>query len=104
MMDVRETGEKTMISYWKEPQTIHVDDGLTLIIGWYDHKNENNGGDKALGIHWGDFPQSRGILSPCVVPEKTRNAILAGLLHHAVTNSDEKQIKSITEALKFFNK
>lgn len=92
-----------MISYWRKPKTIHIDDGLTLIMGWYDHKNENDGGDKALGIHWGDFPQSRGILSPCVVPPKTRNAILEGLLHHAVTNACEEQINLITEAIKFFN-
>ncbi len=35
-----------IVSYWKNPQTIHVDDGLVLIIGRYDHKNQNNGGEK----------------------------------------------------------
>jgi hypothetical protein len=92
-----------MISYWKNYKKIHIDDGLELIIGWYDHKNQNNGGDKALGVHWGDYPQSRGILSPCVIPESTRNAILSGLLHQAVTNGNKDQVSSVTEAIEFFN-
>ena len=92
-----------MISYWKNPKEIYVDDGLVLIIGRYDHKNENNGGDKALGVHWGDYPQSRGILSPCVIPETTRNAILSGLLHQAVSNNDATNMAGIIEAIKFFN-
>ena len=92
-----------MISYWKQPEEIYVDDGLVLIIGRYDHKNQNNGGDKALGVHWGDYPQSRGILSPCVIPEATRNAILSGLLHQAVTKNNANQIAGITKAIKFFH-
>jgi len=92
-----------MVSYWKNSKEVHVDDGLILIIGWYDHKNANNGGLKALGVHWGDYPKSRGVLSPCVIPEATRNAILSGLLHQAVTKGDKKQIQKITEAIKFFN-
>lgn len=91
-----------MISYWKKPEAIHVDDGLTLIIGWYDHMNQENGGHKALGIHWEDYPQSRGVLSPCVIPESTRDAILSGLLHQAVTNKNAKQVSSITKAIEFF--
>lgn len=91
-----------MISYWKNTKEIHIDDGLVLIIGHYDHKNENDGGEKALGVHWGDYPQSRGILSPCVIPADTRNAILSGLLHQAVTKGNLKQIASITSAIDFF--
>jgi len=93
-----------MISYWKNHEKIYVDDGLELLTGWYDHKNENNGGYKALGVHWGDYPQSRGVLSPCVIPEATRNAMLSGLLHQAVTNGNKTQIKSISKAIEFFNK
>jgi len=93
-----------MISYWKNWQKIYEDDGLVLIIGWYDHKNKENGGDKALGVHWGDdYPQSRGVLSPCVIPSATRNAMLSGLLHQAVTNNQTKQVESILEAIRFFN-
>jgi len=91
-----------MISYWKKYKDIHVDDGLVLIIGWYDHKNKHGGGEKSLGVHWGDYPQSRGILSPCVIPEATRNAILSGLLHQAVSSGNATQVKSITEAIEFF--
>jgi hypothetical protein len=92
-----------MISYWKNSKEIYVDDGLTLIIGCYDHKNKDDGGYKALGVHWGDYPQSRGILSPCVIPETSRNAILSGLLHQAVSNNNEAQVAGIIEAIKFFN-
>lgn len=92
-----------MISYWKHPREIYVDDGLVLIVGWYDHKNLNNGGDKALGVHWGDYPQSRGVLSPCVIPEATRNGILSGLLHQAVAKNNATQIEHIIEAIKFLN-
>jgi hypothetical protein len=31
-----------MISYWKNWKKIYEDDGLVLIIGWYDHKNQGN--------------------------------------------------------------
>ncbi|WP_429172938.1 hypothetical protein [Aeromonas rivipollensis] len=92
-----------IVSYWKNPQTIHVDDGLVLIIGRYDHKNQNNGGEKSLGVHWGDYPQSRGVLSPCVIPPSTRSAILSGLLYQAVTKGNMTQIASITKAIEFFN-
>lgn len=92
-----------MVSYWKNPEIIHVDDGLVLIVGYYDHKNQNNGGEKAIGVHWGDYPQSRGILSPCVIPAATRSAILSGLLHQAVTKGDQTQIVSIMKAINFFN-
>ncbi len=73
-----------MISYWKNTEVIHVDDGLTLIIGWYNHMNKESGGHKILGIHWEDYPQSRGVLSPCVIPDSTRDAFFSGLLHQAV--------------------
>ncbi len=91
-----------MVSYWKKLKEIHIDDGLVLIVGWYDHKNENDGGKKALGVHWGNYPQSRGVLSPCVIPEATRDAILSGLLHQAVMNKNITQSQSIMDAVSFF--
>jgi len=91
-----------MISYWKNPKQIYVDKGLVFIIGWYDHKNQNSDGNKALGVHWGDYPLSRAVLSPCVIPEATRKAILSGLLHEAVSNGDLKLVDSIREAIEFF--
>lgn len=91
-----------MVSYWKNFEEVHTDEGLVLIVGWYDHKNKNNGGNKALGVHWGDYPQSRGVLSPCVIPVSTRSAVLSGLLHHAVSKSDLEQVKSIKKAIEFF--
>ena len=91
-----------MISYWKQPKQIYNDAGLVLIIGWYDHKNQNDGGHKALGVHWGDYPLSRNVLSPCVIPEATRNAMLSGLLHKAVVDGNTGLIDSIKDALEFF--
>lgn len=92
-----------IISYWKNSKKIYEDDGLVLIIGWYDHKNEHEGGGKCLGVHWDNYPQSRGVLSPCVIPKKTRDAMLSGLLHQAVVDSDLQKIESLTEAITFFN-
>lgn len=34
-----------MISYWKNWEKIYEDDGMVLIIGCYDHKNQENGGE-----------------------------------------------------------
>ena len=91
-----------MISYWTEVEEIYVDEGLVLIIGRYNHKNQNPIGDKCLGVHWGDYPQSRGILSPCVIPAATRDAILAGLLHQAVINKSTNVAKKIMKAIEYF--
>ncbi len=91
-----------LISYWKNSKEFYNDDGLVLIVGYYDHKNQNDGGEKALGVHWGDYPQSRGILSPCVIPKNTRNSMLSGLLHQATINQDEDRINKIIEAIQFF--
>ncbi len=91
-----------MISYWKNTKEFYDDAGLSLIYGWYDHEHKDNGGYKALGVHWGTYPHSRGGLSPCVIPETTRNAILAGLLHQAVIKGHSAVAKSIIEAIDFF--
>ena len=91
-----------MISYWKEVAEFYNDGGLVLITGLYNHKNENSEGEKALGIHWEDYPQSRGMLSPCVIPEATRDAILAGLLHKAVFSKDSYGVEEITKAIEYF--
>ncbi len=92
-----------MISYWKKTEVIHEDDGLVLIIGWYDHKNEHSGGEKSLGVHWGNYPQSRGILSPCVIPKDTTDAILSGLLHKSVVGNNTELRVRILKAIEFLN-
>lgn len=99
----KEINTMKMISYWTDVKKIHEDGGLVLITGKYNHKNEKADGDKCLGIHWGDYPQSRGILSPCVIPESTRNSILSGILHNAITEKNSEQIQSLTEAIQYFN-
>ena len=67
-----------------------------------NHKNKNKGGEKTLGVHWGDYPNARGTLSPCVIPQATGNAILSGLLHQAVANSDNNQVSKIIDAIDYF--
>jgi len=91
-----------MISYWKKVNEFYNDNGLVLITGFYDHKNLHDGGKKALGVHWGDYPQSRGILSPCVIPKETRDAMLSGLLHKATIDNNIDKINQIIEAIAFF--
>lgn len=92
-----------MISYWTDITEIHVDGGLVLITGRYNHKNEHDTGYKTLGVHWGTYPQSRGILSPCVIPESTRNAILSGLLHQTATVGDQQRVEQLVNAIKYFD-
>ena len=90
-----------MISYWSDVQEIYENEGLTLIIGKHNHKNKNPESEKCLGIHWEGYPQSRGILSPCVIPKATRTAILAGLLEQAVSNRNSDAIEKINKAIKY---
>lgn len=46
-----------LISYWinsgNNPKEIRTDDGMVLIVGYYNHKNQHAKGEKALGVHWG---------------------------------------------------
>ena len=76
---------------------------MVLIYGHYDHKDEYNGGTKELGVHWDRYPQSRGILSHCVIPANTRDAMLSGLLHQAVTSGDNQMMYNITEIIELFS-
>ncbi|GAA0878983.1 hypothetical protein GCM10009119_19510 [Algoriphagus jejuensis] len=92
-----------MISFWSDINEIHVDDGLVLITGRYNHKNQSTQGEKTLGVHWENYPQSRGILSPCVIPESTRNAVLSGLLHQAAAKGEQTQIDQLVKAIKYFD-
>ena len=92
-----------MVSYWKNERVIYNDGDFVLIVGHYDHKNQNNGGNKCLGVHWGTYPLSHNVLSPCVIPKETRVAILSGLLHQAIVKGNKEQVKGITDAIAYFN-
>ena len=83
-----------MISYWRgenggEPTVCHREDELTLIYGYYNHKNQQENGDRCLGIHWQKFPQSRGYLAPCVIPTQTALAFLNGLAQAKIARGEE---------------
>ncbi|MDG6882203.1 hypothetical protein A6A21_06755 [Phocoenobacter uteri] len=97
-----------MVSYWVSgmendtPEEIYEDEGFTLIAGYYNHKHSYEN-EKSLGVHWyGTYPNSHGILSPCVIPEKARNAILTGLLQQAILDKDKEKIASLNKAIQFF--
>ncbi|MFW2578428.1 hypothetical protein [Aliarcobacter butzleri] len=90
-----------LVSYWKETKEIYKEDEFTLIIGFYNHKN-NETDEKALGVHWGNYPTSHNILTPCRIPKETGIAMLSGLLQKAAINKNTEQIKSIIEAIEFF--
>ncbi|MDP8099042.1 hypothetical protein [Pasteurella atlantica] len=100
--------EYKMVSYWtsgienETPEKIYEDDGFILIAGYYNHKH-NYKNQKALGIHWnGNYPNSHGILSPCVIPEKARTAMLTGLLQQAIIDNDKEKMTSLNKAIHFF--
>lgn len=93
-----------MISYWKDHDVIYTDEeGQVIIIGWYDHFNQNDP-RKALGIHWQDYPTSRGVLAPVVLSEKNANALLLGLLQNSVSNGKTEIIDNLIKAIEFLNK
>lgn len=96
-----------MISYWRgenggEPTVCHREDELTLIYGYYNHKNQHEEGDQCLGIHWRDFPQSRGHLAPCVIPTLTALALLNGLSQAKIAQDVEgEEIDVLDDARAF---
>lgn len=92
-----------MISYWQGTTEIYKDEEFTLITGYYNHKNKNPVGNKCLGVHWGTYPQSRQVLSPCVIPKDTTDAILAGLIHQATANGKMDSVATLTKAIEFLN-
>lgn len=92
---------KNMISYWKDVEQVCIDDeGQIIIIGMYDHYNEGNP-RKAVGIHWGDYPTSRGVLAPCVLSNTNALALLSGVLHKAILNSKNSDIDKILSAINY---
>lgn len=96
-----------MISYWRgenggEPTVCHREDELTLIYGYYNHKNQHEEGDRCLGIHWQDFPQSRGYLAPCVIPTQTALALLNGLAQAKIAQGVEGEEIDVLEDARAF--
>lgn len=93
-----------MISYWKNYKNIYKDDeGQVIIVGEYDHFNEGNP-RKALGVHWTDYPTSRGVLAPCVLSGTNANALLLGLLNKALAEEKEDVVDNLIDAIKYLRK
>ncbi len=93
-----------MVSYWDLVGEFAVGDcGFTIVYGTYNHKNSEKKPRKEMGVHWGDYPTSRGKLTPCVINKKVRNAILTGLWLQAMNDSDCQEVKNIKKAIDYFN-
>ena len=91
-----------IVSYWNDVKEIYHDDEFVLITGTYNHKHQYSP-KRNLGVHWRTYPKSHNILSPCVIPEKTRNAILSGLLHQATIEGNTEDISKLINAIKYLN-
>ena len=92
-----------IISYWKDWEEVYKSgEGAVLIRGMYHHQRGGSG-QKALGLYWENgFPRSRNVIAPCRLPLDMQNAILSGLLHKAISEKEEENFKSITEAIEYF--
>jgi len=97
-----------MVSYWHnekhdgEPVVFHTDEEMSLVYGYYSHKDPNGKGCRSIGVYWRrDFPQSFGRLAPCVIPDATANLLIDGLILAARNNGDD--ITKLMEARKFMD-
>ena len=95
-----------MISYWKDTVPFYEEDGeMTLIYGYYDHKNEQGGvceKNKCIGIYWrNDYPSARGRLAPCVIPDVTAKCLLMGLLFEFVSSGKMDKASNVLDAIRF---
>lgn len=89
---MRENAGKPMVSYWEDVQEVYkTEQGFVIIRGFYD--------EKCIGIHWAsEFPSSRGVLTPCVIPKEVACAMLAGLIQQAINIGDNQRLKALQEA------
>jgi len=93
---------KDLVSYWKldDDYMVYEDNDFKVIKGFYNHKHQSNN-EKVLGICWGDYPKSRGKLSPVVITKEARDAFLNGLLSKLSDNKNKRE--KILNAIDFFN-
>ena len=93
-----------IISYWQNPVIAHEtkDRDFYVIYGLYNHLNQQDKPSKCLGLHWDDYPKSRNVLAPMVVPAEVRDSILYGLLKDATDGRNGVDLNKIIEAIEYF--
>ena len=100
-----------MISYWKDengesPRPFYDEDGeLFLIYGYYDHKNRRgckSNQDRCIGVYWNDnYPTARARLAPCVIPQKTAESLLKGIMFDLITTGNREKLEKVAAAMNF---
>lgn len=95
-----------IISYWSNWEVISEEKNehnpFFVIIGEYNHKNEQEKGRKAVGVCWSDYPWAN-VLAPLVLSNKTGFAILCDLLKDAINSKDDNKIKKLTNFIAELN-
>lgn len=92
-----ETNEKPMVSYWTEYFQAYSKNGFTIICGcYYDEP-------KKIGVHWPDYPNTFGKLTPCVVPKNVANGMLSGLIDEAIKMGDKDSLEKLQNAYRYIN-
>ena len=92
-----EDNKKSMVSYWKNIQEVYTKDGFTIICGDYE------GREKTVGVHWPDYPNSRGYLTPCVIPKHISNPMIEGLIVQSINMVDDERLKKLQKAYSYIN-
>ncbi len=102
------------ISYWsgenaKLPTQFYQNidsesEGITLIYGFYEHKNNGNK-ERAVGIYWNEnYPNARGKLAPCIIPKPEATILLQGLLDDLLGKKEFDKASKVLDALAFLSK
>lgn len=87
-----------MISYWQNTTEIYANGSFSVIIGEYNHKNQNKlGGEICIGVYWKEdeesasFPNSRGKTSPVVIEKSLNAGFLQAILFQATKNNQNTE-------------
>jgi hypothetical protein len=76
-----------------------------VILGKYNHKNENPAGEKCLGMYWRDedggtgFPNARGQLATIVLNEHFNEGFLQFIFFQAVKEKNYVVIEKMKKAM-----
>lgn len=92
-----ETNEKPMVSYWTNIQQAYHKNGFSIIYGCYD------GEPKKIGVHWTGYPNTRGYLTPCVIPTEVANGMLSGLISEAIKMGDKDSLEKLKKYYRYIN-
>lgn len=92
-----ETNEKAMAGCWTNFQQAYHKNGFTIIYGCYYEE------PKKIGVHWPDYPNTFGKLTPCVIPTEVANGMLSGLISEAIKMGDNDSLEKLQKAYRYIN-